>query len=115
MASILIQNGTILDPSQKLQRKADLLLRNGRGATAICAYSLRAREGAPVSLPVPWEALNPRRDLRGERFNLHNVNEHLQWSLAAWADYDKRRATLTLASLRALSGRTEAAASGSGR
>src|SRR4051812_14100878 len=30
MASLLIQNGTILDPSQKLQRKADLLLRNGR-------------------------------------------------------------------------------------
>jgi dihydroorotase len=32
MASILIQNGTILDPSQKLSRKADLLLRNGRVA-----------------------------------------------------------------------------------
>jgi bifunctional non-homologous end joining protein LigD len=79
-------------------------LRNGRGATAICAYSLRAREGAPVSVPVPWDALNPRRDLRGERFNLRNLDEHLQWSLAAWKDYDKRRATLTLASLRALSG-----------
>jgi dihydroorotase len=33
MASILIQNGTILDPSQKLSRKADLLLRNGRVAS----------------------------------------------------------------------------------
>jgi dihydroorotase len=33
VASILIQNGTILDPSQKLQRKADLLLRNGRVAS----------------------------------------------------------------------------------
>src|SRR5438874_3223723 len=32
MASLLIQNGTILDPSQKLQRKADLLLRGGRVA-----------------------------------------------------------------------------------
>src|SRR5437867_529944 len=32
MASLLIQNGTILDPSQKLQRKADLLVRNGRVA-----------------------------------------------------------------------------------
>src|SRR3954468_149690 len=33
MSSLLIQNGTILDPSQKLQRKADLLLRNGRVAS----------------------------------------------------------------------------------
>ena len=33
MASLLIQNGTILDPSQKLQRKADLLVRNGRVAS----------------------------------------------------------------------------------
>src|SRR6266699_245722 len=32
MASLLILNGTILDPSQKLQRKADLLVRNGRVA-----------------------------------------------------------------------------------
>src|SRR5256714_2476349 len=30
MASILIQHGTILDPSQKLQRKADLLIRDGK-------------------------------------------------------------------------------------
>jgi dihydroorotase len=30
MASLLIKNGTILDPSQKLQRKADLLIRDGK-------------------------------------------------------------------------------------
>ncbi|MDQ3439037.1 MAG: dihydroorotase, partial [Planctomycetota bacterium] len=29
MASLLIQNGTIIDPSQKLERKADLLIRDG--------------------------------------------------------------------------------------
>jgi dihydroorotase len=33
MASILIHNGTIVDPAQKLQRKADLLLRDGKVAT----------------------------------------------------------------------------------
>jgi len=32
MQSILIQNGTILDPSQKLERKADLLIRDGKVA-----------------------------------------------------------------------------------
>src|SRR5215208_507707 len=30
MSSLLIQNGTILDPSQKLSRKADVLIRDGR-------------------------------------------------------------------------------------
>src|ERR1044071_3217118 len=30
MSSILIQNGTVLDPSQKLQRQADVLIRDGK-------------------------------------------------------------------------------------
>ena len=33
MATLLIQNGTILDPAQKLQRNADLLLRDGKVAS----------------------------------------------------------------------------------
>ncbi len=32
-------------------------LRNGRGATAIAPYSTRAREGAPVAVPVSWKEL----------------------------------------------------------
>ncbi|MDD3170056.1 MAG: DNA ligase D, partial [Eubacteriales bacterium] len=33
-------------------------IRNGRGATSIAPYSIRARNGARVSMPIPWEALD---------------------------------------------------------
>jgi bifunctional non-homologous end joining protein LigD len=33
-------------------------IRNGRGATSIAPYSIRARKGACVSMPIAWDALN---------------------------------------------------------
>ena len=32
-------------------------IRNGRGATSVAPYSIRARDGAPVSLPISWDEL----------------------------------------------------------
>ena len=33
-------------------------IRNGRGATSIAPYSIRARKGARVSMPIPWKELD---------------------------------------------------------
>jgi bifunctional non-homologous end joining protein LigD len=44
----------------KAKRKGKILIdyfRNDYTATSIASYSLRARAGAPVAMPVPWTAL----------------------------------------------------------
>jgi bifunctional non-homologous end joining protein LigD len=46
-------------------------LRNGRGATAVASYSLRAREGAPVALPIAWKDIAALK--RGDAFTLKDV------------------------------------------
>ncbi|WP_353190334.1 DNA ligase D [Pandoraea pnomenusa] len=63
-------------------------LRNYRGATTVCAYSARAREGMGVSMPLDWEALS---DLRSaDAWNVRNAVEHLTaLKQDPWADYDK--------------------------
>jgi bifunctional non-homologous end joining protein LigD len=51
-------------------------LRNGRGATAVAAYSTRARPGAPVSTPVAWEELASLRS--GRQYRVANLPIRLQ-------------------------------------
>ncbi|MPN50193.1 Multifunctional non-homologous end joining protein LigD [bioreactor metagenome] len=46
---------------RKGRRKGKIFIdwiRNGRGATSIAPYSLRARNGARVSMPIAWEELD---------------------------------------------------------
>lgn len=51
-------------------------LRNERGATAIAPYSLRARPGAPVAVPVTWDEL---RELDGaNRFTMADMAARLK-------------------------------------
>jgi bifunctional non-homologous end joining protein LigD len=51
-------------------------LRNGRGATFIAPYSTRAREGAPIAVPLEWDELSPK--LPPDHFNLRNVQKRLR-------------------------------------
>src|SRR2546427_13203824 len=67
-------------------------LRNARPASAVCAYSTRARSGAPVSLPVRWEELT--NDIRSN-FNIKNVPHRLARLRGdPWADYESARAPI---------------------
>jgi bifunctional non-homologous end joining protein LigD len=51
-------------------------LRNAEGATAVAAYSLRARAYAPVATPIAWDELT--QDVRREYFNVKNVPARLE-------------------------------------
>lgn len=49
------------DNIRKVNRKGRIFIdwvRNGKGATSIAPYSLRAREGATVSMPIFWNELD---------------------------------------------------------
>lgn len=68
-------------------------LRNARTATAVCAYSTRARAGAPVSVPVRWDEL--ANDVRGEYFTIRNVPERLRrLRNDPWDGYEDARVPL---------------------
>ena len=50
-------------------------LRNGRSATAICAYSTRAKPRATVSVPLSWDELTP--SIHSDEFTIRNLPERL--------------------------------------
>ncbi len=68
-------------------------LRNARGATAVAAYSTRARPQAGVSTPLTWEELDSV--LSGSQFTISNFNNRLQrLSDDPWAEFFRLRQSL---------------------
>jgi len=62
-------------------------LRNGRGATAVSSFSLRARASAPVAMPVTWDEFAGVR--APDRFKLRDALKRLDariWDDAAVRD-----------------------------
>lgn len=74
-------------------------LRNSKGATAVAAYSLRARDGAPLSVPLTWEEL-PQCKSAAE-FDATNIRERLTLlKKDPWQGFFKSRQSITLAMLK---------------
>ena len=87
----------------KAGRKGKLFidyLRNGRGATAVAAYSTRARSGATVSTPVEWDEL---RRLTPGQFTVTTVPRRLQTlKHDPWKEFWNVRQSITQSARRAV-------------
>jgi len=61
-------------------------LRNGRNATAVAAYSSRARAGAAVSMPIEWDDLGG--DVSPAGYTVENAPTHVaNRPRDPWADF----------------------------
>ncbi len=66
-----------VDNMSKARRRDRIFVdyhRNRRGSTAVAAYSVRARDGAPVSTPVTWDELPT---VHPSQFTIHTVPQRL--------------------------------------
>ena len=77
-------------------------LRNSETASAVAAFSARARPGAGVSTPLAWDELTADEDIR-QKFTVLTVPQRLaQLEKDPWAGYWKTRQSITEAMSRAL-------------
>jgi bifunctional non-homologous end joining protein LigD len=78
-------------------------LRNGRGATAVGAYSARARAGATVSTPIAWDEL--ASGTRSDEFTIKTLPKRLAELRAdPWQDFLSTKQSITAAMRKAVRG-----------
>ena len=70
-------------------------LRNGQGATTVCAWAARTRPGLGISVPVEWSELQGLTS--GDQWTVANVHTRLDRGNEPWAGYAKAAKTLTAA------------------
>lgn len=95
MAKLLPERfSAVSGPKNRVGRIFIDYLRNGLGATTICAYAARTREGLPVSVPLFREEIG---EIKGaDQWNVHNVHERLaEVGDEPWADIKKTRQSIT--------------------
>ncbi|MBD1259772.1 non-homologous end-joining DNA ligase [Maribacter polysiphoniae] len=80
----------------KDERKGRLFLdylRNSYGQTAVCPYSVRALENAPVATPIFWKELYEIKD--AQAFNIHTVPDRLKHMNDPWENFTKNAVILS--------------------
>ena len=90
--------------SSKEERKGKIFvdyLRNDLTSTAVAAFSARAREGAPVAMPIAWEDL--KASFQPKIFTIETVPARLAMRKAdPWEKFFKIKQKISAAHLRAL-------------
>jgi bifunctional non-homologous end joining protein LigD len=69
--------------------------RNAYAQTVAPAYAVRARRGAPVSVPLDWDEL--KSTSRPDSFTIRNVFDRLNRAQDPWKDFARRSTSLTTA------------------
>ncbi|MGQ2923474.1 DNA ligase D [Variovorax sp. DAIF25] len=81
-------------PSNRVGKLFVDYLRNGHGATTASAFSVRARPGLGVSMPIAWEDLEGLKS--GAQWDVRTAREHLSFQRTdPWAGYWKARQALS--------------------
>jgi len=73
---------------RKDQRKGRLFLdylRNSYAQTAVCPFSVRAFENAPVAVPISWDELAQMRNSRA--YTIHTIFDRLREKPNPWKDF----------------------------
>jgi len=70
-------------------------LRNGFGATTVAAWSMRARPGLGISVPVSWAELPTLES--AAQWTVRNVGNRLETGNAPWKDYAGSARSITAA------------------
>ena len=68
-------------------------LRNGRGSTTACAFSVRARPGLGVSMPISWQQLDELK--ASNEFDIMTAHSFLKKQKKdPWSEYEKSRQSI---------------------
>ena len=86
MAELIPQRFVVKSgPSNRVGKIFIDYLRNGRGATTVCAWSARTRSGLGISVPLGWDELDKLK--AGDQWSVGNVHSRLDVGNAPWDGY----------------------------